>query len=236
MSIQEQPQILQRFLDVLDWKSNCQGKTEESLSEEDNISLPNLIYENVKNSDQLMKDACGLYPNQLSDLAVKTKRSEQVIFEFLMICKQGISQHFAAVLNNKTQAAVSINFNNVLKDIHKNFVPLHLGASHFTRKIIEEEQTPRMWKEIWPNVKGAGDSAYLYSEKSSIFDVQKKSFNGQKKRNLWKFMALILPDGTAFDVLGPFFADGDHNDEWIWEYIVNNNIGTTHFTTTKSPG
>lgn len=46
-----------------------------------------------------------------------------------------------------------------------------------------------------------------------------------KGSNLFKEMGIILPNGMIFDFLGPFFSDGDHNDEWMWSYIVDTNCG-----------
>jgi hypothetical protein len=37
----------------------------------------------------------------------------------------------------------------------------------------------------------------------------------QKKRNLLKFLAYVAPDGHFIEMLGPFYSDGSHNDEWL---------------------
>ena len=82
-----------------------------------------------------------------------------------------------------------------------------------------------MFKEIVPNIRGVIDGTYFYVEKSSIFDVQRKTYSTHKGRNLIKEMAIVLPDRKIFDMIGPFYSDGDHNDEWMWNWIQENNCG-----------
>lgn len=38
-------------------------------------------------------------------------------------------------------------------------------------------------------------------------------------------MGVVLPNGKIFDMFGPFYSDGDHSDEWMWEWIVDDNTG-----------
>ncbi|CAF1108216.1 unnamed protein product [Rotaria sordida] len=41
-------------------------------------------------------------------------------------------------------------------------------------------------------------------------------------------MGIQFANGTWFDLIGPFYADGDHNDASIWNYIVAEDIGNVH--------
>lgn len=37
-------------------------------------------------------------------------------------------------------------------------------------------------------------------------------------------MGIVLPNGKFYDIVGPFYANGDHNDQWIWNFIVAHNM------------
>lgn len=164
-------------------------------------------------------ETCGLAPKSLEEISSLINQNPQIIFEFFYICKQGISQHFASVLANKNQSTISRNFNSVLDNLTTYFVPKWLGASAFSREDVINKHTPKLFKQLHPRVCGGIDGTYFYCEKSSVFDSQRKTYNSHKGRNLIKEMGVILPDGRIFDFLGPFYSDGDHNDEWMWLYI-----------------
>lgn len=180
-----------------------------------------LYYNHLSSSD--LEEACGLPPSNLEDLSSRISIESQFLFQFLMICRQGLSQYFAGVLSSSSQSTISKNFNHVLDALTEKFVPLHLGSSAFSRDTIIRNHTPLMFSRIWPNVRGIIDGTYIYCEKSSDFNVQRKTFSGQKKRNLIKLMGIVLPDGRFFDLVGPFFSDGDHSDQWMWEWIIDSN-------------
>jgi len=37
-------------------------------------------------------------------------------------------------------------------------------------------------------------------------------------------MGINMPDGRWWDIPGLFYSDGSHNDQWIWNYIVKENV------------
>jgi len=65
------------------------------------------------------------------------------------------------------------------------------------------------------------DGTYLYIQKTGDYAMGRKSYSGHKKRPLVKFMSLVFPDGTVFDVLGPFFSNGANNDAGMTAHILN---------------
>lgn len=139
----------------------------------------NLLFKTIQMSKNICKEACGLFPNQLLELSKLITRSEVVIFEFFMICRQGISQNFAGVINSKSQQAISHIFANVLDFLYEKFV---LGKEAFTREAIISKHTPEMFKKIWPAVRGAIDGTYFYVEKSEDFDTQKNLQWSEKEK------------------------------------------------------
>ena len=94
-----------------------------------------------------------------------------------MFLRQGLSQNFEAVLSGTTQSTISKRFNACLDALNDKLVPLHLGSSAFSTQSIKES-TPRMWRDIWPGTFGAIDGTYIYTQKSSVFNVQRKAWNG----------------------------------------------------------
>ncbi|CAF1286217.1 unnamed protein product [Rotaria sordida] len=88
--------------------------------------------------------------------------------------------------------------------------------------------TPDLFTKLFSNVVGFIDGTYFYCQKSERFEIQRKTWSEQKKRNLVKVMGIQFANGTWFDLIGPFYADGDHNDASIWNYIVAEDIGNVH--------
>ena len=121
----------------------------------DTVEVFNLRFQNFE--DKAVKTACGITKEQLMQLGLYTSLDAQMIFEFLCICKQGISQNFAAILSNNSQATVSKNFNTVLSELMKNFVPMFLGPTAFSRDSIMNDHTPGFIKSIFGNVRGVID-------------------------------------------------------------------------------
>jgi hypothetical protein len=64
---------------------------------------------------------------------------------------------------------------------------------------------------------------YLYTEKSnSNFLFQRKSYSGQKKRNLVKPMMMVCSDGYIVGILGPYLAR--NNDASILRDLLKENV------------
>ena len=64
------------------------------------------------------------------------------------------------------------------------------------------------------------DGTYLYCEKSFNNELQRKTYNGQKKRPLIKPFIIVASDGFIIDVYGPYPAID--NDAKIIEHIFEN--------------
>jgi hypothetical protein len=118
------------------------------------------------------EQACGLNQDQLQELSLLVNHQVQILFEFFCICRQGITQNFAAVLTGKNQSTISRNFSSVFNSLTNLFVPKWLGSSAFSREDIKANHTPALFKSIHPDVYGGIDGTYFNGEKSTIFDVQ----------------------------------------------------------------
>lgn len=117
-----------------------------------------------------------------------------------------------------------------MENLTISFVLKHLGSTVFSCADVINMHTSELFKKCFPNVRGAVDGTYFYTEKSGDFTCQRKMYSVHKGANLFKEMGIVHPDGKIFDFIGPFFSDGDHNNEWMWTYIVENNCGNIRDT------
>jgi hypothetical protein len=216
---------LKTLLDLLTASVKKSKTKEETIEVEVEVEKKEPLLDIARMSEEDCLECCGLSKENLENLSQKSGCSIQVVFEFFSKCRHKFSDRLAAVLFQKDKGTVSHNFGRVLENLTHGFVPEYLGSTAFSREQIMEENTPKMFKELLPNVRGAVDGTYFYVEKNTVFDVQRKTYSSHKGRNLLKEMGIILPNGKFFDFIGPFFGDGDHNDEWIWKYITENNCG-----------
>ena len=161
----------------------------------------------------------------LKQLLQDSDCSIQLIFEFFCKYRQKISDRFGGILFGKDHSTVFKIFGKILNNLSEVFVSKWLEASAFNREEIIQHNTSELFQQVFPNVRGGIDGTYFYVEKSEDFNNQRKTFNSHKKRNLIKEMDIILPNSKIFDFVGPFFSDENHNDEWMWIYIVDNNCG-----------
>ena len=60
---------------------------------------------------------------------------------------------------------------------------------------------------------------YLYIDKPSNFDTQRKTYSAQKHRNLIKPMVFVLGDGYILEASGPYICDDRNNDATILKHI-----------------
>lgn len=205
----------------------------------------------------------GINKKDIESIAKKTDFESQKIFEFLTICRHDLKLRFAATIFEISRSKLSRRFNDTLDVLSNKWATNHLGASVFSKQSIINKHTPENMyvnififyqlldifsrlnhhlylyyiyqrKKIFPNVRGILDGTYIYVQKSTEFQTQKLSYSGQKKRNLFKFMFLILPDGKIWNYFGPMGGNGTHNDAWMLQYIISEDLGK--FATTFYPG
>ncbi|CAF1529916.1 unnamed protein product [Adineta steineri] len=170
----------------------------------------------------------GLFPDSIYDIAKSIHQDPQLILEFFTICRQNMNHRAAAVcFGYKSNSSISLHFTKIFTSLLNDFVPKYIGYTAFTRKDVKRK-TPELFKKLFPNVVGIIDGTYFYCQKAECFEIQRKTWSEQKKRNLVEAMGIQFADGTWFDLIGPFYADGDHNDASIWNYIVEEDIGNIH--------
>ena len=67
------------------------------------------------------------------------------------------------------------------------------------------------------------DATYIYIEKSSSYDFQRKTYSGHKFRSLVKFMICCSTDGYMIEFVGPYLCNGNNNDANITQDIFEKN-------------
>lgn len=126
-----------------------------------------------------------------------------------------IAPHF-----NKSIKTIGIWIRNIRKLVYEAFVPLHL-CNRSRAELLKN--TTSLSRKIYGLDKGKVvltiDGTYVYTIKSSNFEFQKKSFSGQFKRNLIKFMLFVSTNELIAAAYGPFEAG--KNDATILSEILN---------------
>lgn len=141
----------------------------------------------------------------------------------LFLCKlhHGLSDDLLSIMfSYSSRQAVSMAFSNVRKSLMARFVPTYLGFRSITREqYIERHVTD--FANILYNNEGADtaiiyiDGTYVYTPKSTNFQVLRQTYSVHKGRHLMKPVLLVAPDGYIVDIHGPYFADGKNNDAKI---------------------
>lgn len=106
------------------------------------------------------------------------------------------------------------------KSLMMDFVPLHLGFANTTRQKMLENST-EMARELFnqdDHVILIADATYIYYEKSGNYEIQRSTYNDQKKRNFVKPMIITTPNGYFFDIFGPYKATA--NDAIILKHVI----------------
>ena len=128
---------------------------------------------------------------------------------------------FFNINDPKSQQDVSSYCQQARKAIEKDFVPLYLGAKHLDRQGWLSHNSILV-NELFDlnNEKFAAiaDATYIYCQKSSNNQVQRKTFSVQKNCHLVKPMVICASDGYIVDVFGPYPAKD--NDATILRDIM----------------
>ena len=144
--------------------------------------------------------------------------NENALVLFWAKVKTNISWPQLSTLCGVPKTTVSRTFHAVLEALSKTVVPKYLGAGHMTREETVTHNTTFTKCFYGDKVTLILDGTYIYIPKSSDHKLQRAIYSGQKKRNLVKFMSIVLPDGYVLDTIGPFF--GNENHAKITEAII----------------
>ncbi|CAF3548310.1 unnamed protein product [Rotaria socialis] len=147
---------------------------------------------------------------------------------FLTKLRLGFSNRVLACLFHlKSKRTVSRIFHQVREALMKYFVPLNLGFQHITRDVVLNYHQTVIATELLTNepdqVVLIADGTYLYCQKSSNNEFQRRTYSNHKHRHLIKPMIITASNGYILSVLGPFFANSSNNDAAILKHCLLNN-------------
>jgi len=136
---------------------------------------------------------------------------------------------------NDGRIIVSKTFIAVTERLQKNFVPLYLGTNHLSPQESKTHSTVYSKSIFGDEPTTIWDGTYIYIDKSSNYEMSRKSFSGHKHRPLLKFMSICFPDGYVLDTIGPFFSNGKNNDPGMTTKIMEDNLGGIKTWVTSTP-
>lgn len=191
-----------RLQSLLDSFRRLRGLQPEMLSDDDLSVLTGLNYLQIKS----ISDISGI------DVIHIVR-----IFEY---CRLGIGQRGVGTISGVDQSNISRSLNNYIQIISDKM------AEKYLRRPREEilKNIPDFLKNLIPEIFGLFDGTYHSVEKSTDFMIQLKTYSMQKYCNLVKSLSLMTADIKWWDLLGVFFADSDHSDQFMWEYVVEEDL------------
>ena len=152
--------------------------------------------------------------NTVSSMRNSHVRSVRVAVPvFLTKLRLGLSNRVLAVLFNLENKRVVFHINNqVRKALMKSFIPYHLGLKHITRETAIEQHQTAITAILHTNKSNQlcviADTTYLFIQKSSNNQLQRKFYSMHKHRNLVKPMILTTTESIIcyFFVLDEIFS------------------------------
>ena len=146
-------------------------------------------------------DLCDSIPNT-SVYNTNNRSAHMVIGALLMKLRLTLTHETLAVLLGFSDR---ITVHNLLQSaraaLMKHLVPKYLGFEHISRHTLIEQRTRALAKilladNIDDKVILVLDSTYVYIQKSTNNELQRKSYSVHKKRPLVKMMMIVSTDGT----------------------------------------
>ena len=189
-----------RLQQLLESFRMVRGLPLENLSNDELCTLTGLTYDQLKSI------------SQVSEVHITHVAR---IFEY---CRLGVGQRAVGTISGVDQ--ISRSLNKYLQKISDTMSEKHLRRSR--KEILDN--IPKFLKVLIPDIFGLFDGTYHEVEKSTDFMVQLKTFSMQKSYNLIKTLSLMTADAKWWDLLGIFFADADHSDQFMWEHAVDNDL------------
>lgn len=115
-----------------------------------------------------------------------------------------------------TQQVVSKTIDMLSAALEKYFVPKYLGYHHITRQEVLERFSIKLTGNVVGQAESSlcliADCTYLYIEKPTDFELQRKTFSVHKTRNLLKPLNIVTTTGFILEAAGPYFCDSKNND------------------------
>ncbi|CAF1143835.1 unnamed protein product [Adineta ricciae] len=181
------------------------------------------------NLTSLEKDQFDNLPSTLTSMRNSYVRSIRVgLALFLVKMRLSVSNRvLSSLFHMKNKHVASRIVHAIVEGLLKNFVPKHLGFQHIDRRTVLNCHQTLIASQLMADRDDQGilvmDGTYLFIQKSSSNQFQRRSFSMHKRRNLIKPTITTATDGYILSVQGPYFADGRNNDASIANNIFIHN-------------
>lgn len=143
---------------------------------------------------------------------------------FLLKLRTGLSNKMISVLIRLQEPQIQRIIYSDRTAFMTDFVPGNLGFEHISREDFCKNHTSQVASSLFstcPDDAIIGlDGTYIYIQKSSDYDFQRRSYSTHKNRSLLKPMVIVGTDGYILDVIGPYFADSSNNDASITKHFL----------------
>lgn len=134
--------------------------------------------------------------------------ASNALFVYLMKLRTGHTNEEIAAFSKMPRTTMQNRMTVARKALLQDFVPQNLGTR--SRDDLLQHITPLSRALYCPNELNVviliWDGTYIYIDKSSNMEFQKKTYNDHKKRNYIKPMMCVTPDGFIANVFGPYPA------------------------------
>ncbi|XP_062566452.1 uncharacterized protein LOC134228771 [Saccostrea cucullata] len=191
-----------------------------SMNSSDYVTLTSLTKENF---DDLHKAIAGDVRN------TQNRSSRMSLGIFLLKLRSGMSYQLLSTIFGISKSSLRRAMKSVRSALLKNFVPNNLGLQHISREEIITNHTRPLAQELFGNMNNQQvivvlDGTYIYIQKSSNFQFQRRSYSTHKGRPLLKPMVVVSTDGYFLSVVGPYLADYKNNDASILNHMLKTNV------------
>lgn len=179
------------------------------------------------------KDQIGFSPENFADLLHDLPSLRLNFSNNIKKCETALEMYLYRLRNGAYYKNVANQFNLSEKTAKKyidaaraaltsDFVSKNLGFQNLSRQFLIENSS-EMASELFCDGNNdraiiVADGTYIFNNKSKNYDLQRRTYSEQKKRNLTKPMVFVTTNGKFIDVLGPYEAS--NNDASIMASIL----------------
>ena len=179
----------------------------------------------------------GLSHDQFSELSTyittmrntSSRSTRTCLAVFLSKLRTGLPNSILSSIFSLTTSQIQRIIPAVRTALMESFVPRHLGFQHISHQEFCEKHITPMARPLFTSTGNNNeavlvlDGTYIYIQKSSDYDLQRKCYSLHKNRPLIKPMMVVGTDGYILSVLGPYMSDYHNNDARIVKHMMTIN-------------
>ena len=177
---------------------------------DDPNSLTDQDYQRLTDITKSQFDTVLRYLCSLNHSGVRSVRT--VLTILLVRLRTALPSSILSVLFAIRKRTINTIIASVRRGLSRSFVPAFLGFNHITRQEIIDKHMTVFSKTLFGGSQDiaitVADGTYIYTEKSSNYSFQRRSYSTHKSQSLLRPMLVVASDGYIKTVIGPYLADG----------------------------